>query len=157
MLYCVQCGTQVGDRDRFCAKCGAPQRPQEAFVPPAQDFMSRIRPQTWAILCYVPLLGWIAAVIVLATQYFRGDRRVLFHAFQGLYLFGAWLLVDWVIAPILLSVPLGFPFYRLISQLLKLAVIGVGIFMMIRVSNGDDHHLPVIGDLADRSAAEPRT
>jgi uncharacterized membrane protein len=119
--------------------------------------MTQVSPQNWAVLCYVPLLGWIAAVIVLATQRFRRDRRVLFHAFQGLYLFAAWLLVDWVIAPVLLTVPLGFPFYRLTSQLMKLAVVGAGIYMMIRVSNGDDRRLPVIGDLADRSAAEQRT
>ena len=155
-MYCVHCGTRVGDRDRFCAKCGAQQSTRDT-PPPLHDFMSGISPQHWAILCYVPLLGWIAAVIVLATQRFRGERRVLFHAFQGLYLFAGWLLVDWVVAPILLSAELGFPFYRLISQLLKLAVVGAGIFMMIRVSNGDDHRLPVIGDLADRSAAEQRT
>jgi len=156
MPYCVQCGTPVGDRDRFCGKCGAQQTIRDTAAPP-QDFMNQVSPQHWAIFCYVPLLGWIASVIILATQRFRGDRRVLFHAFQGLYLFAAWLLVDWVIAPILLSADFDFPLYRLTTQLLKLAVVGAGVFMMVRVSNGDDRRLPVIGDLADRSAAEQRT
>jgi len=152
MLYCVQCGTPVGDRDRFCGKCGAQQRVPAGTAPP--DFMSNISPRNWSLLCYVPLLGWIASAIVLATGYFRSDRRVLFHAFQGLYLFAAWLLVDWVIAPIMLSAELSFAPYRLLSELLKLAVVGAGVFMMIRVANGEDYHLPVIGDLADRSVAE---
>ncbi len=101
-------------------------------------------------------MGWIASVIVLASQRLRRDNRVRFHAFQGLYLFAAWMLVDWVVSPLILSagLGLGFPFYRLVSQLLKLLIVGAGVFMMIRVGHGEDYHLPVIGELADRSVAE---
>src|SRR5437868_15492749 len=101
MPYCVQCGTPVGDRDRFCGKCGAQQTIRDTAAPP-QDFMNQVSPQHWAILCYVPLLGWIASVIILATQRFRGDRRGRFPTFQGLYLFAGWALVGLVNAPVLL-------------------------------------------------------
>src|SRR5258708_21332027 len=126
-------------------------------TPVAGEMVNSISPKNWAVLCDVPLRGWIASVIVLATHHFRGDRRVMFHAFQGLYLFAAWLLVDWVIAPILRSTEFDFSFNHLMAQLLKLVIAGAGVFMMIRVSNGDDHHLPIIGDLAERSVAEQRT
>src|SRR5258706_10791272 len=91
MAYCVHCGTAVGERDRFCGKCGGQQGTRDT-APPPQDFWNNISPQNWAILCYVPLLGWIAAVILLGTQRFCGGRRVLFHSFPGLDLFAAWLV-----------------------------------------------------------------
>ena len=56
-------------------------------------------PRTAAILCYIPVVGWIAAVVVLATDQFRRNRTLRFHAFQGLYLFVAWLIVSEVIGP----------------------------------------------------------
>ena len=39
------------------------------------------------------------SIIVLAADKFRTNRAVRFHAFQGLYLFVAWLIVQQVIAP----------------------------------------------------------
>ena len=155
MPYCVHCGTAVTAHDRFCGKCGVSQ-PISGQTGPASGLPGGIRAQNWALLCYVPLLGWIACVIVLASQSFRRDTRVRFHAFQGLYLFATWMLVDWVVSPMFLApgLGLGFPFSRFASGLLKLAIIGAGIFMMIRVSHGEDYHLPVVGDLADRSVAE---
>jgi uncharacterized membrane protein len=50
----------------------------------------------------------------------------------------------------------GFPFYRSISQLLHLVIVGAWVFMLIKVSHDQDYHLPVIGDLADRSVSEQR-
>jgi uncharacterized membrane protein len=110
------------------------------------------------VLCYVPLIGWIASIIVLASERFRRDHRLRFHAFQGLYLFAAWLLVDWVISPALLApgFAFGFPFYRTAARLLKLVVLGAWVFMMIRVSQDQDYHLPIVGELAERSVSEQR-
>jgi uncharacterized membrane protein len=155
-MYCVHCGIQVGARDRFCGKCGAPQPVSATTAAQSSGLPGGVSAQNWALLCYIPLLGWIACVIVLASNSFRRDARVRFHAFQGLYLFAAWLLVDWVVAPLFFAPGFGFPFYRLFAALLKLCVIGAGIFMMIRVVNGDDYRLPILGELADRSVAEQR-
>jgi len=63
-----------------------------------QDPLSGISPRTASILCYIPVVGWIASIIVLAADRFRNDHRVRFHAFQGLYLFVAWLIVGIPIA-----------------------------------------------------------
>src|SRR5690349_10423788 len=105
MPFCSKCGNQVGDADRFCGRCGA--RQPAAGAPPATasavkggaDPLGSINPRTASILCYVPGIGWIAAIVVLASEKFRRDPTVRFHAFQGLYLFVAWLIDDWVIRP----------------------------------------------------------
>jgi uncharacterized membrane protein len=146
MPYCSQCGTQVGDSDAFCSKCGT--RQPSAPAPPRDPFAG-INPRTASILCYIPLLGWIAAVVVLASDRFRNDRVVRFHAFQGLYLFVAWLIVDQVIGPMFRLIP-----YVHLGELFRAAVIGVWIFMIIKASHEEAYSLPVIGELAERSVAE---
>jgi uncharacterized membrane protein len=145
MPFCNQCGHEVDPRDLFCAKCGSPQPVQ----PGHRDVLAGMSPRTASILCYIPTLGWIAAVIVLATQRFRGDRTVRFHAFQGLYLFAAWLFVQWALKPAFHEMD-GFR----IDHLLELAIIGVWIFMMIKAAHEEAYELPVIGGLAQKSAAE---
>jgi uncharacterized membrane protein len=103
-------------------------------------------------------VGWIAAIAVLASDRFRTEKRLRFHAFQGLYLFAAWLMVEWVITP-MLPFPgsqVGFPIYRTISQLLHLLIVGAWIFMLMKVSHDEDYRLPILGELADRSVSEQR-
>jgi uncharacterized membrane protein len=112
-----------------------------------------------ALLCYIPWVGWIAAIIVLASDRFRQDKQVRFHAFQGLYLFVAWMIVDWVLVP-MLSFPehvFGYPMFGMPAHLLQLVIVGAWVFMLIKVSQGVDFHLPVIGEMAERSASEQRT
>jgi len=73
MPFCSQCGNQVDAADVFCAKCGA--RQPNAAPRPADPFSS-ITPRTASILCYIPGLGWIGSIIVLASERFRGNRVV---------------------------------------------------------------------------------
>lgn len=147
MPYCSSCGNLVDARDAFCARCGT----RQPNLPVQQDFLAGISSRTASILCYIPTLGWIAAVIVLATRKFRNDRAVRFHAFQGLYLFGLWLSIQWVIKPLFHDVP--DPFIH-IERLLEGVIMGVWIFMMIKASHEETYSLPVIGELAQKSAAE---
>jgi uncharacterized membrane protein len=158
MPYCVQCGQTVGGSDKFCAKCGTQQSGVAPGTDRVKDFWSNISHRNAALLCYVPWVGWIAAIAVLASDRFRSEKRLRFHAFQGLYLFAAWLMVEWVFTP-MLAFPVsnaGFPFYRSVSQLLHLVIVGAWVLMLIKVSHDQDYHLPVIGDLADRSVSEQR-
>lgn len=105
-------------------------------------------PQAAAILSYLPWLGWIVGIYILASDRFRRDRVTRFHAYQGLYLFVAWLIVDWAIVrwfeqmpgP---DLPVGF--------LLHLLLIGVWIFMLIKTGRGERYSLPLVGELAERS------
>jgi uncharacterized membrane protein len=118
---------------------------------PSQDPLSGLTPRTAAILCYIPTIGWIPAVIVLAARKFKGDHVVRFHAFQGLYLFAAWLVVSWVIRPLSLTLPDRFV---RVDHVLEALIIGVSIFMMVKASHNEPYVLPVIGELAQKSATE---
>src|SRR5579871_1703193 len=147
MPYCNQCGHEVHPQDLFCAKCGTRQ-PVQSYQAP--DVLGGISPRLASILCYIPTMGWIAAILFLATQRFRTDRVVRFHAFQGLYLFAAWLFVQWAIKPVARAMSDG---HFSIANLLEMVIIGVSIFMMIKASHQEAYSLPVIGELAQKSAA----
>jgi uncharacterized membrane protein len=154
MPYCCQCGTVAGERDVFCAQCGARQASAKPDV--AADFMAGIDPRTASVLCYLPFLGLIASIVVLASARFRHDSWVRFDAFQSVYVFVAWLVLDRVASPLF-----GFPFVgghndSFFPGLLKAAVIGLWIFMMVKASQHERYKLPVLGDLAEKSVTEQR-
>jgi len=165
MPFCTRCGFQVDEQALFCPACGASQRAGTPPPPPgagapaggadssgsrADDFLSRMPARRAALLCYVPIVGWIMSIVVLASERFREERIVRFHAFQGLYLFVVWLFADWVFGPLT-----GYsPVMKFAGGTLKLAVLGLWIYMMIRIRAGEDIRLPVIGDLAERSVSE---
>jgi uncharacterized membrane protein len=158
MPYCVHCGNTVGAASRFCGKCGASQPDTGPAAAPAAGFGSGISDRHAALLCYIPMVGWIAAIVVLANQRFRHQARVRFHAFQGLYVFVAWLIVDWVVRPALFisGGGLSYPFHRLASAGLQALILAAWIVMIVKVSHDQDYHLPVFGELAERSASEQR-
>ncbi len=154
MPFCSNCGTVAHERDLFCAKCGGPQPIGAASGAsgPRADPLAGISPRLASVLCYIPTVGWIAAVIVLASRKFRTDGAVRFHAFQGLYLFAAWLFVEWAVRPIFSG--MSEPAFFRVDRLLQGIIIGLWIFMIIKASHEEAYSLPVIGELAHRSAAE---
>jgi len=157
MPFCTQCGTAVGDADRYCGKCGAPQAlagTSASSGGSTPNPLTGMSSRTASLLCYIPLVGWIAAIIVLASTRFRSDHDVRFNAFQGLYLFVVWLIVDWVVSPVFF-IP-GFAFHSVFPNLLKLVVFIVWIIMIIKVSQGELYRLPIVGELAERSVSEQR-
>src|SRR5229473_3395667 len=120
MPFCCQCGKKVGSQDAYCGGCGARQPASS----PAVDYLHGISPRTASLLCYIPILGWLVAIVVLASARFRSDARVRFHAFQGLYLFVTWLIVDWVISPALLLGGMGIGHaFRPLGGLLHLGIL----------------------------------
>ena len=157
MPFCCQCGTPVAASAKFCAACGARQ-PVSATPPPTHAF-SGITDRTAAILCYIPWFGWIAAVIVIASRRYKSDtpqaREVRFHAFQGLYLFVAWLIVDWVVSPVLMvgGMGMGHAFGPL-GGLLHIVILAAWIVMLIKVSHSQHYRLPILGEMAERSVHE---
>jgi uncharacterized membrane protein len=112
-----------------------------------------------ALLCYIPMVGWIAAIVVLASERFRRQPDVRFHAFQGLYLFVAWLMVEWVVSPALAIGEWtgGFPLHRFFGHLLQLMIFAAWILMIVKVSHDEKYKLPIIGELAERSVSEQRS
>jgi uncharacterized membrane protein len=134
--------------DQFCWRCGTHQ-PSTTVPPLGQDPLAGVSPRTASVLSYVPGVGWIACIIWLASDRFRQNRTVRFHAFQGLYLFVAWLMNSWVLRP------LGYlsPHFEL-DKLIYLALLIMSIFMMIKASHDEAYSLPLFGELAARSVAE---
>jgi uncharacterized membrane protein len=172
MPYCCQCGTPAGTADKFCAKCGAQQPamtgattaapiPGGAQKAPPADYLGDLQGKHAALLCYIPWLGWIAAIIVLASKRYKRDtpdaREVRFHAFQGLYLFVAWLIVDWVVSPALHFGMMGTGHaFGPLGGLLHLLILAAWIVMMVKVSHSEHYRLPIIGEMAERSVEEQR-
>ena len=154
MPFCSQCGNQVGPTQAFCRQCGAAQPldptaavPPPPTRPPSQpDPLSGISPRTASILCYIPGMGWIAAIIVLASQRYRQMPAVRFHAFQGLYLFVGWLMNDqvlkWALAPVS---------HFHLHDLVSLVLLAMSVFMMVKASHDEAYSLPLFGELAHRS------
>ena len=149
MPFCSQCGNQVGATEAYCRQCGASQPVAPATSPSGADPLAGIQPRTASILCYIPGIGWIASIIVLASEKFRRDRTVRFHAFQGLYLFVAWLMEDWVLRPMFRMAP-DLHVHGIVQALL----LGMSIFMMVKAAHEESYPLPLFGELAQRSVAE---
>src|SRR5205085_11503312 len=115
------------------------------------DPLATVSPRADSILCCIPTVGWSFAVIILAARRFKTDSTVRFHAFQGLYLFAAWLMVQWVIRPMSQAIyHSGFRFYHL----LEAGLFFTSVFMIVKASRDEAYVLPIIGELAQRSAVE---
>jgi uncharacterized membrane protein len=113
--------------------------------------LSSVDPRTASVLCYVPGIGWIVSIVVLAADRFRRNRTVRFHAFQGLYLFVAWLMADWVLRPMFNAFLM--PELRL-YRVVELVLLGMSVFMMLKAAQNEAFSLPLFGELAQRSVAE---
>src|SRR5579872_3616230 len=153
MPYCCQCGGKVGSADVYCGSCGTRQ-PAASHAP---DYMEGISPRTASLLCYIPIMGWLAAIVVLASARFRHDTRVRFNAFQGLYLFVTWLIVDWVLGPLLTFPHVWGPnIYRIFPALMKAGIFAAWIVMIVKTAQDELYKLPILGDLAEKSVSEQR-
>jgi uncharacterized membrane protein len=141
----------VGAGEAFCSGCGkrltgdaGPARAMGTL-----GLIASLSPRKLSVLCYVPWMGWIACIAVLAAGKFRRDGVVRFHAFQGLYLFAAYLVDVLAIRqldPLIVVLP--------VSRLFEIVIVAASIFTMVRTAQGVVCSLPVLGDLAHRSTAE---
>ena len=89
-------------------------------------------------LAYVGLIS----VIVYLLQKGKGGRRVLFHAVQGMLLFGCVILTDIILAITLLGIIL-IPF-------VFLGYLALVAYMAYKAYNGVKIKLPVLGDMAEK-------
>lgn len=154
MPYCTKCGSEVQDADTFCSRCGARQTAAAPkFKDPfenVKDPFENVPARKAGVLCYIPFVGWIPAIIVLASPRFRDNRIVRFHAFQGLYLFVAWLVLHWAFGWILWGPARHFP----VVPILQLGLIFVWVFMLVKTNRDEVYSLPVVGELAERSLSD---
>jgi uncharacterized membrane protein len=145
--FCTSCGKQARDADQFCGHCGYRQ-PVSGLSPGPARSGAALSPRTASILCYVPWFGWIAGLYVLASDKFHQEHDSRFHAYQGLYLFVAWLLADWTLGLWVQMMPgPNIP----LDKVVQLLILGLWIFMLVKTTKGVKHSLPVFGELAERS------
>jgi uncharacterized membrane protein len=151
MPFCTQCGTRVDPTAYYCGNCGSPQ-PHHSSPPPqlAEDLLSSVSDRTASILCYIPVFGVIPSIVFLASQKFRRNPRVRFDGFQSIYLFVTWLIVKSV-GP---ALTFGFLFHSGLAHLFELMLVICWIFLLVKATQQEQVHLPILGDLAARSAAE---
>jgi uncharacterized membrane protein len=163
MPYCTNCGNPVRPENSYCPNCGARQAGSDrtgfsaggssGFGPASlSGFYGNISDHAASVLCYVPVLGIVAAIVILASHRFRYNTRVRFDAFQSVYLFVAWLIVSNALPTLLYASYL--PFEHAMLNLLKLAVLGSWLYVLVKAAQNERVHLPIIGDLAARSTTE---
>jgi uncharacterized membrane protein len=139
----------VSGQAAFCHNCGA----RQARATQAADPLSKMSDRTASMLCYIPVFGVIPAIVFLATQKYRTNARVRFDAFQSLYLFVAFLVISSVLPPFLWLSFHTHAFFMLVAPL-KAVIFVIWIYLLVKAAQEQQVHLPVIGDLAARSAAE---
>ncbi|HEX4751080.1 MAG TPA: zinc-ribbon domain-containing protein [Bryobacteraceae bacterium] len=150
MPFCTNCGTRVNDTAAFCWNCGTKQ-PQSAAQ--YTDFFDSFSNRTASILCYVPVFGVIPAIVFLASHKFRRNAWVRFDAFQSLYLFVAWLILSSALPTLFSGLP-GFGAEHALFGLIKLAILICWIYLIVKAAQNQQVRLPILGDLASRSAFE---
>lgn len=106
------------------------------------------------MLCYIPVFGVLPAIIFLAVQKYRTNPKVRFDAFQSLYLFVAFLIVSSVLPAFLWLTFHTLAFRGVLVPLLKFVLFLIWVYLLVKAAQEQRVHLPVIGDLAARSAAE---
>ena len=152
MPFCGVCGAPV--EGRFCAKCGSPLPGETASAgpgaPPPAASPAGLTDNAACALCYA--LGFITGILFLVLEPYSRNRAVRFHAFQGLYLFVAWLMNAWVVRPI--SAMMGGALHFGLHSLVDLVLLIMSIFMIIKAAHDQAYALPLFGELAQRSVAE---
>ena len=124
---------------------------------------------TAALLCYIPtcccLINLVPCILWLATEP-RENRFLRFHALQGLFLAGVWILL-WIIFTILavaMGVSMSFTpggnmlsaggglLLFLIRLVVGLVLLIIHIVAMLKANQGQMWKLPIIGDIAEKNA-----
>lgn len=162
MAFCSKCGAQVNDGAGFCQACGtavsaagtAPAVPMSAPPPPAAS--AGMTNNVAGLLCYI--LGIVTGVVFLLIEPYKSNRFVRFHAFQSIFYWLACFAVVIVWRQIIVGMLFsggglaGLGMFGLLYALVRLAMFGGWIFLMIKAYNNEEFRLPIIGDLAAKQA-----
>jgi uncharacterized membrane protein len=98
-------------------------------------------------------LGFVSGIFFLATEPYKRDRFVRFHAFQSIFLSVAWIAAYFALG-IFLNILPGV-FWRLgwmLHSVVSLGFFCLWVFLMYKAYNHEQFKLPVIGDLAAKQA-----
>jgi uncharacterized membrane protein len=155
MPFCNQCGADVAGV-KFCSKCGTPvgdaaapgANPSPAAAPVASTGGGEVSENIMAALAYI----WPVAVVLLLIEPYKNRRFVRFHCFQSLFFVVAYFVIWtglWVTSAALAMAGVGFIMW-LPTLLLWPAGLILWIFLVVKAYQGEQFHLPVLGDLAQK-------
>src|ERR1700761_1709422 len=105
MAFCPNCGSQVDGS--FCANCGTPMSgaarpgsaPGSGFESPALSAPG-LTDNVAGALCY--LGAFVTGIIFLVISPYNKSRFVRFHAFQSIFYFIAWIVLNIVFGMLVL-------------------------------------------------------
>jgi uncharacterized membrane protein len=105
---------------------------------------TKLEPKIAGLLCYV--LGWITGLIFFLIE--EKDEFVRFHAVQSMIVFGAWTIIEIVVASILYAI--SHSGGGIFSSIWSVFGVVLWIVLMIKAYQGKRFKLPVSGDLAEK-------
>ena len=100
----------------------------------------------------IAYLTIIPAIIFLIAEPFKKNSYVRFHAWQSIFFFIAWAVIDILVGLVQHIVPSAVFFTLTVLQLVGLAIFIVWLIVFIGAFGGRRIKLPIIGDLAARQA-----
>jgi uncharacterized membrane protein len=141
--FCSACGAQMADGAAACPACGkssATSAGGGAAAAPAQS--GGLSDTAAGAIAYITI---IPAILFLVMEPYNKKPFVRFHAFQSLFFFLAWFLLN-IICSIIPIV--GW----LLLPLVMLGMIITAVITIIKASKGEKFKLPVIGNFAEQQA-----
>jgi len=134
--------------------------PPPGYPPPGAQYApagAGLQENVANTLCYIPIVGWIIAIVFLLMDPYKQNRNTKFHAFQSIFLAAAMFVVSLILAvvwSVMWSVlPLGmWSMFSLLYWAIRLAFLAVWLFLMFKAYNNQRFVLPVIGPLAEKQA-----
>ncbi len=100
-------------------------------------------------IAYITL---IPAIVFLIIDPFKRSAYVRFHAWQSIFFFVAWAVIDILVGLVQNLVPSTVFLTLTVLQLVGLAIFVVWIFVFVSAFNGKLVKLPVIGAMAEKQA-----
>ena len=100
-------------------------------------------------IAYITL---IPAIVFLIVDPFKKSSYVRFHAWQSIFFFVAWAVIDILVGVVQNLVPSTVFLTLTVLQLVGLAIFVVWIIVFVSAFNGKRIKLPIIGDLAEKQA-----
>lgn len=143
MAFCNSCGAQIADGTSTCAAC-AGRLAAASSASPASGMTDNVA----GMLAYVTI---IPAIVFLVVEPYNKNRFIRFHAFQCLFLTGAWIVL-WMGLNIVAHIPFFGWLTILTWPLVSLAGLIIWVILLLKANQGQMYKLPVIGDMAEKQA-----
>jgi uncharacterized membrane protein len=141
--FCSACGAQMADGAAACPACGKSSATSAGGGTAAAPAQSGGLSDTAAgAIAYITI---IPAILFLVMEPYNKKPFVRFHAFQSLFFFLSWFLLN-IICTIIPIV--GW----LLLPLVMLGMIITAVITIIKASKGEKFKLPVIGNFAEQQA-----